>query len=84
MNDRQRAWQIIHTEIRRRANGTGTDESWAANVGSIIRSADSVPDLIIELAGFGATFALMDGERGLKVADIMGARIMQEGRGDDD
>lgn len=92
MNDRKRAWQILHTEIRRRAANAEADAAWSANIGHIIRDAHSHAELIIELAGFGATFAPMgrDGEgsafamtgpaaeRLLRVADAIGAKVMQE------
>jgi hypothetical protein len=92
MNDRKRAWQILHIEIRRRANpNPDTDDemsTWSTQVGTIIREADDLSDLIIELAGFGATYALMPrtGNDPLGVADHIGGRVIQEpdDRGDDE
>ena len=54
--------------------------------GTIMREADSLQKVIIELAGFGATFALMgdDAERANCVADLIGAGVMQEPDYDDD
>jgi hypothetical protein len=88
MNDRKRAWQILHTEIRRRASDDDeTDmDTWSKQIGTLIRDADSKADLIIDLAGFGATFALMynEPERAKRVADAIGASVIQEPDYDDD
>jgi hypothetical protein len=88
MNDRKRAWQILHIEIRRRANPeTYTDDemsTYATQVGSIlveaIAKSGDMCELIIELAGLGATFALMGRDHGRVrgVIDKVGALVMQE------
>lgn len=86
MNDRKRAWQILHTEIRRRADDQATDDTWSTQLGTIIREADSPTRLIIEIAGFGATFALMhrDPEEAKKLADFVGALVIAEPDEDED
>jgi hypothetical protein len=78
MNDRKRAWQILHTEIRCRVTDETDWNAWETNIGTIVREADSKVTLIIELAGFGATFALMTQNDPLDVADRIGATIMGE------
>lgn len=87
MNDRKRAWQILHNEIRRRADHDidfvdqgYADDAWCRQLGSIIGNADSTTDLIIELAGFGATFALWGNtpEGAKALADSIGAAVIQE------
>jgi hypothetical protein len=89
MNDRKRAWQVLHNDIRRRAaclNDTPEDEmiaineAWSHNLGTIIREAKSKSTLIVRLAGFGATFALMgrDPDHALALADMLGAEVMEE------
>ena len=98
MNDRKRAWQILHTVIRLRATDEIDRDACSVNIGTIIRDMNSPVDLITELAGFGATFALMgdpkdevDAESGeslgivtrdpehiMRLADLIGASVMQE------
>ena len=98
MNDRKRAWQILHTEIRLRATDEIDRDACSVNIGTIIRDMNSPVDLITELAGFGAIFALMgdpkeevDAESGeslgivtrdpehiMRLADLIGASVMQE------
>jgi phage protein D len=89
MNDRKRAWQILHNEIRRRADLDITDQAaadvdndaWCRQLGSIIGNADSTANLIIELAGLGATFAELwvnDPEYRKALADSIGVTVMQE------
>jgi hypothetical protein len=87
MNDRKRAWQVLHAEIRRRASDEENDwTTWSKQIGIIVRDADSKTDLIIELAGFGATFALMghDPEKVKALADTIGANVIQEPDYDDE
>lgn len=80
MNDRKRAWQILHNEIRRRADERGPSEIYARQVGAIMREADDLFDVALELAGFGATFALYgrDPEMAAEMADRIGAAVIQE------
>ena len=59
MNDRKRACQILHTVIRLRGTDEIDRDACSVNIGTIIRDMNSPVDLITELAGFGATFALM-------------------------
>jgi hypothetical protein len=76
MNDRKRAWQILHTEIRRHTAENPDMEAWANQLGALVNAADSLPDLILDLACFGATFATMNREDPLADADRIGALIM--------
>jgi hypothetical protein len=67
MNARKYAWQILHADIRRRVDpdeNKGLDlhpqlTNIGALYGSAIRDGVLPLDIIIELAGFGATYALM-------------------------
>jgi hypothetical protein len=85
MNDRKRAWQILHTEICRRERGVPDwADAWEHQIGTLVREADSNITLIIELAGFGATFAQMsalkntrDGDA-VDLADRIGQGVMAE------
>lgn len=85
MNDRKRAWQMLHNEIRRRAavlDGTADtcDPSWVSNQFAIMREVESESTLIFELAGFGATYALLPKPIPDPVgfADAYGATVMAE------
>jgi hypothetical protein len=90
VNDRKRAWQILHTEISRRERGIPTEDAWSAQIGTLIRDAHSVSDIIIELAGFGATFAQMSAAKNTRpgdavdLADKFGLGVMQEPDEDED
>jgi hypothetical protein len=88
MNDRKRAWQILHTEIARRERGVPSGEPWSVQMGILAREADSIVTLIIELAGFGATLAQMSayksGRDPLEQADAIGMGVMQEPDDDED
>lgn len=81
LNDRKRAWQWLHIEIRRRALHPDHDatEAWVQG-GHIMREVVNMHDFIIELAGFGATFATMDRtpEEAIALADRIGAGVMLE------
>lgn len=68
MNGRKYAWKILHAEIRRRC---GADEGLDFHpqlevIGTLLGNARteriSEVDIIIELAGFGASFAQMYGD----------------------
>ncbi|WP_197283672.1 hypothetical protein [Mycobacterium sp. Marseille-P9652] len=48
--------EILPTEIRRRGSDARVEDAYVVNVGTILRQADCMIDLIVELAGFGATF----------------------------
>jgi hypothetical protein len=74
VNGRKYAWQILHAEIRRRA---APDEGLdfypqLENMGVLMRNAReegvSEFDIIMELAGFGTTFATMTQNDALAVA----------------
>lgn len=80
MNDRKRAWQILQNEIRRRADDRELSDVDNRQFGAIIKDADSELDVIIELAGFGATFALMDRtpEQAKALVDQIGAGMVME------
>jgi hypothetical protein len=86
MNDRKRAWQILHTEIARRERGAPEGDAWTHQIGNLIRGADSHVELIVELAGFGATFAQMSARKSdrwpdddaLDQADAIGAAAIGE------
>ncbi len=79
MNDRKRAWQLLHQEIRRRATNIDSDTA-NTQFGTVVREADSVVHLLKELAGFGAILALMNRNPGdlLTLADQIGLRVMRE------
>jgi hypothetical protein len=42
MNDRKRAWQILHKEILRVADGTPTDDAWANEMAAIMSGAEKI------------------------------------------
>jgi hypothetical protein len=95
MESRKYAWQILHAEIRRRVSADEHDEADGRhpeleNVGLLMKQAreEGVSDfnIIIDLAGFGATYALMprtDNDP-LRVADEIETRVMSEFDEDDD
>ena len=62
MNDRKRAWQILHTEICLRERGVPDPDTCERQVSTIVGGADGVIALIIELAGFGASYAHMSAD----------------------
>jgi hypothetical protein len=80
MNDRKRAWQYLHREIRRRALKQDGSREAILQDGTILREVVSQVDFATELAGFGAIFALMQRgpEKALLLADRIGAEVMQE------
>lgn len=80
MNDRKRAWQILHKEIVRVSDGTPTDDAWALEMTAILSGADRISDVVLELANFGAIFAVLDcdPEVAKATADNIGAGIMEE------
>lgn len=81
MNDRKRAWQMLHTEIRRRTDpDPASSDAYNINFGHLLKDAENLDHVIIELAGFGATFATMhrSEESARELADLLGARVMQE------
>jgi hypothetical protein len=94
MNVRKYAWQILHAEIRRRADDE-YDESQGLhpeleNIGLLLKQAReeriSESAIIIDLAGFGATYALMprtDNDP-LRVADEIELAVMSESDEEDD
>lgn len=79
-NARKAAWQWLHREIKRRASGGVDDDSSIGLVWREIVDADAELDFVFELAGFGATFALMPRTNNdpLAVADEIGKAIMAE------
>jgi hypothetical protein len=86
VNDRKRAWQILHTEIARRERGVPEGDAWGHQIGNLIQNADSHFNLIVELAGFGATFAQLSARKSNRwpdddavvQADGIGMGVMQE------
>jgi hypothetical protein len=81
LNDRKRAWQWLHLEIRRRAlyPDRAATEAWIQG-GHIWREVVDPFEFALQLAGFGATFATMFStpERAIAVADKIGAGVMLE------
>jgi hypothetical protein len=78
VNDRKRAWQILHAQIRRRSDKSVDIPMWRQQIVSIIKGADDLPCVIIELADFGATFATMASDDPLTDADKTGALVMAQ------
>ncbi|MGA5543504.1 hypothetical protein ACPCIR_16745 [Mycobacterium sp. NPDC051198] len=81
MNDRKRAWQVVHNEILRRSTTDTThDDTRLAQIDAILAEVDDEYDMVMQLAGFAATFALMhrDPASARRLADQIGARVMQE------
>ncbi|ORW33272.1 hypothetical protein AWB91_09095 [Mycobacterium paraense] len=81
MNDRKRAWQILHSEIARRVRGVPDNVTWHRQLAAILRDADDDATLIVELAGFGATFAEMSAHKSQLInaagGNVGGADIME-------
>ncbi len=84
MNSRKYAWQVLHAEIRRRA---GADEGLdfhlqLEKIGLLMKSARvegvSELDIIVELAGFGATFAMLGQDDPLAVARRIEQEVLAE------
>jgi len=95
MDARKYAWQILHAEIRRRVGDDANDQSGhlhpeLANIGLLLKQAReedvSELEIIIELAGFGATYALMppDASDPLSAAQEIELHVMAESDGTED
>jgi hypothetical protein len=80
MNDRKRAWQILHAQIRRRSTENVDIPTWREQIRSIIRGCDDPACVIVELADFGSTFATMTriSDDPLADADSIGAWVMAQ------
>jgi hypothetical protein len=91
---RKYAWEILHAEIRRQASGDhdgGDLRTEAGNIGLLLQQAReegvSEFEIIIDLAGFGATYALMartDVSDPLGVAQEIEMAVMTESDETDD
>lgn len=92
MNERKIAWQMLHAEIRRRVNpddDKGLDlDPQLTNFGLLYRKAReaglSELAIMIELAGFGATFAMMATDNPLKMAKDIEQGVMAKPNDDDE
>lgn len=80
MNERKRAWQLIHTAIRRHA-GVEPSGDWRAEIETVIKEADSEVDLIAHLVSFSAVVAFWFGhenERVVGIVDSLNDSVMNE------
>ena len=87
---RQYAWQILHAKIRYHlTDDEGNEQQQLDNIAHLFKQAQenvSMFDLVLQLAGFGATYAAMPrtGNDPLTVAKQIEQRIMSESDDDDE
>jgi hypothetical protein len=58
MSDRERAWNNLYDDVRRRLDGVKLDGPWEVRLRTEIEEVDDPVDLVVRLTGYSAGLAM--------------------------